>query len=215
MKKALSLLVLLLLVAAAASAQNAKFVQAMEKTIAGMDTLQTPEQWQARSNNFERIAQKEPGEWLPAYYVAFCQIMIFNTEKDQTRLEPLCVKAEQFVHVADSLAPGNSEVYVLLNMITTLRIRLNPMANGQKYGPMAAVYLEKAKALDPANPRADMQEGLTLLFTPPQWGGDKAKAAVILEQAAGKFATFKPASSIHPNWGAEANKMFLEMAKKG
>lgn len=215
MKKVSSLVALLLLVAAAATAQNAKFVQAMEKTIAGMDTLKTPEQWQARSNNFERIAQKEPGEWLPAYYTAFCQIMIFNNEKDQTRLEPLCVKAEQFIHKADSLAPNNSEVYVLLSMVSSLRIRLNPMVNGQKYGPLAALYLEKAKVLDPANPRADMQEGITLLFTPPQWGGDKAKAAVILEKAGQKFETFQPASTIHPNWGKQANQMFLEMAKKG
>ncbi len=117
--------------------------------------------------------------------------------------------------VADSLQPNNSEIYVLLNMVTTLRIRLNPMVNGQKYGPIAALYLEKAQQLDPNNPRADMQEGLALFFTPPQWGGDKAKAVVKLESAQQKFDSFQPASSIHPNWGKEANQKFLEMAKKG
>lgn len=212
MKKVLSLAVFALL-ALAATAQNAKFVQVMEKTLAGMDTLSTAEQWQARSNAFERIAQKEPGEWLPAYYVAFCQIMVFNFEKDQDKLEPLCVKTEHFVALADSLHPNNSEVYVLKNMASSLRIRLNPMANGQKYGMLATLNLEKAKALDPGNPRAVMQEGLSLLFTPPQWGGDKVKAKAKLEEAKQKFGTFKPASSIHPNWGGSAIDRFIEMAK--
>ncbi|MBK6994102.1 MAG: hypothetical protein IPH31_03955 [Lewinellaceae bacterium] len=61
---------------------------------------------------------------------------------------------------------------------------------------------------------AYMQEGATLLFTPPQWGGDKVKAKVTLETAAAKYEAFKPASSIHPNWGKTANEMFIEMANK-
>lgn len=215
MKKALFIAVMLFAFAWNATGQNAKYTQAMEKALAGMDTLKTVDEWLARSNSFERIAQKEPGEWLPAYYTALCQVMVFNLEKDQTRMDPVCTKAELFVHRADSLQPNNSEIYVLLNMVTTLRIRLNPMVNGQKYGPIAALYLEKAQQLDPNNPRADMQEGLALFFTPPQWGGDKAKAVVKLESAQQKFDSFQPASSIHPNWGKEANQKFLEMAKKG
>lgn len=214
MKKTLSIFVFALFALAAQSQQpNPKFVQAMEKALAGMDTLRTPADWQARSNTFERIAQKETKEWLPAYYVAFCQIMIFNTETDATKLEPLCVKTEQFIAAADSLQPNNSEIYVLKSMAASLRIRLNPMVNGQKYGPLASLALEKAKLLDPTNPRVDQQQGLTLLFTPPQWGGDKVKAKALLEQAAEKFAAFQPASTIHPNWGKEANERFLEMAK--
>ncbi|MBL7802222.1 MAG: hypothetical protein JNL02_00685 [Saprospiraceae bacterium] len=215
MKKILLIAALTGVLASVATAQNAKYVQAMEKALAGMDTLKTPEEWLARSNSFERIAQKEPGEWLPAYYTAFCQVMVFNMEKDQSKMEPVCAKAELFVHRADSLSPNNSEVYVLLNMVTTLRIRLNPMVNGQKLGPLAGLYLEKAQKLDPGNPRADMQQGLSLYFTPPQWGGDKQKAVELLDSARQKFETYRPASSIHPNWGKEANLRFLEMAKKG
>jgi hypothetical protein len=84
-----------------------------------------------------------------------------------------------------------------------------------KYGPLAGMQLEKAKSLDPENPRVYMQEGITAYFTPAQWGGDKEKGKQLMETAAAKFETFKPASSIHPNWGKEANVMFLEMVKKG
>lgn len=198
-----------------AQTSQEKYLKAMEKALSCLDTLKTPEQWLTASNNFERIAQKEPKEWLPAYYVALSQAMIFNTTKETTQYEALAKKAETYINQADSLQPNNSEVYVLRSMVSGLYIRLNPMVNGMKYAPIASMQLEKAKALDPENPRAYMQEGLTTYFTPPQWGGDKEKGKKMLETAAAKFQTFKPASSIHPNWGKKGNEMFLEMAAKG
>ena len=215
MKKTLSIAALFLFAwSAQAQTTNEKFVKAMEKALSGMDTLTTAEQWLAASNNFERIAQKETKEWLPSYYVAFCQTMAFNRSQDNTMYELFAKRAEEFIGKADALSPDNSEIYVLKNMISGLFIRINPMVNGQKYGPVAGMQLEKAKKLDPENPRAYMQEGATLLFTPPQWGGDKVKAKAMLEMAAAKYETFKPASAIHPNWGKKVNEMFLEMANK-
>ncbi|MFN0035549.1 MAG: tetratricopeptide repeat protein [Saprospiraceae bacterium] len=215
MKKTLSITALFLFaLSMQAQTPNDKYVKAMEKAFLGMDTLQTSEQWLAASNNFERIAQKETKEWLPPYYVAFCQTMAFNMSKDASMHELFAKRAEEFVNKADALNPDNSEVYVLKSMVSGLFIRLNPMVNGQKYGPVAGMQLEKAKTLDPENPRAYMQEGATLLFTPPQWGGDKVKAKAMLEIAAAKYEAFKPASSIHPNWGEKSNDMFLIMANK-
>ena len=215
MKKLLSLSAFCFLVfSMQAQSVNEKFIKAMEKALSGMDSLKTAEQWLAASNNFERIAQKETKEWLPAYYVAFCQTMAFNMSKDVSMYELFAKRAEEFIGKADVLNPENSEIYVLKSMVSGLFIRINPMVNGQKYGPVAGMQLEKAKNLDPENPRAYMQEGATLLFTPPQWGGDKVKAKTTLETAATKYAAFKPASTIHPNWGQKTNEMFLEMANK-
>ncbi|MEO6758810.1 MAG: hypothetical protein ABIO24_05090, partial [Saprospiraceae bacterium] len=215
MKHTLAILFLLLFAGAAQAQTNSKYVQIMEKSLAGMDTLKTTEEWQARSNAFERIAQKENKEWLPPYYVALCQAMIFNFEKDATKQEALTNKAEQFIAKADSLMPNNSEVYVVKSMVTGMRIRLNPMVNGQKYGMMAGMYLEKAKSLDPTNPRAYTQEGITTYFTPAQWGGSKEKGKELLKTADEKYEAFKPASTIAPSWGKVMNDYILEMVEKG
>lgn len=209
------LIVSLFAFTAQAQTPNEKFVKAMEKALSGMDTLQTAEQWQTASNNFERIAQKEPKEWLAAYYVALSQTMIFNLNPDQAKHEALTKKADEYITKADSLNPNNSEVLVLRSMVSGLYIRLNPMANGMKYGPLAGMQLEKAKSLDADNPRVYMQQGISAYFTPAQWGGDKEKSKALMETAAAKFEAFKPASSIHPNWGKKTNAMFLEMANKG
>lgn len=213
MKKTI-LLFLAALAISVAHAQDDKFVKVMEKAIASMDTLKTYEDWLSASNRFERIAQKETKQWLPQYYVGFCQIMAFNTSQDAAMQELMLKKAEEYVNKADALQPDHSEIYLLKSMVSGLYIRLNPMVNGQKYAPMASAQLEKARRLDTGNPRVDMQEGLTLFFTPPQWGGDKVKAKALLETAASKYESFVPATSIHPNWGKKANEMFLEMAGK-
>ncbi len=215
MKKTLAILSFCLFaVAMQGQNTNEKFVKAMEKALSGMDTLKTAEQWVECSNSFERIAQKEPKEWLPAYYVAFCHDMAFNLSQDPGKQELFTKRAEEFVNKADALNPDNSEIYVLKNMISGLYIRMNPMVNGQKYGPIAAEQLEKALALDPENPRAYMQKGIGLFFTPAQWGGDKVQGKLLMEKADAKFATFKPATPIHPSWGKRINDMFLEMANK-
>lgn len=214
MKNTLFMLLFLALAANLQAQSNPKYVAAMEKALAGMDTLSQGDQWLSKSNMFERIVQKETGEWLPPYYVALCQAMIFNLDQDASKYEALCEKAERFVAVADSLNPDNSEVYVLKSMVAGMRIRINPMVNGQKYGPLAAMTLEKAMTLDPENPRVYMNKGISLFFTPPQWGGDPAKGKELMELADEKFAAFKPASSIHPNWGKTTNDYILEMARK-
>ena len=215
MKKALSIITFCLFtLAIQAQTTNEKFVKAMEKALSGMDTLKTAGQWLECSNTFERIALKEPKEWLPAYYVALGHDMAFNLSQDVSKQELLAKRAEAFINKADALNPDNAEIYVLKSMISSLFIRLNPMINGQKYGPLAAAQLEKALALDPSNPRAYMQKGLTLFFTPAQWGGDKEKGKELFEMADAKFVVFKAASTIHPVWGNRMNNMFLEMANQ-
>ena len=215
MKKALLCFLLAGLGAGIQAQSNEKFVKAMEKTLAGLDTLKTADQWLSKSNAFERIAQKETAEWLPVYYVALCQTMIFNLDQDVAKHEALCDKTDKNLALADSLNPNNSEIYVLRSMAAGMRIRLNPMVNGQKYGPLAGALIEKALSLDPENPRAYMQKGITTYFTPPQWGGSQEKGKELMETAAQKFETFKPASSIHPAWGKTINESILEMANKG
>jgi hypothetical protein len=204
----------LLSLAAQAQTPNDKYIGAMEKALSGMDTIQTAEQWLDFANKFERIASKEPKEWLPAYYVALGQDMAFNMTTDKSKYELLANRAEEFINKADALQPDNAEIYLLKSMVAGLFIRLNPMVNGPKYAPVSQAYMDKSMALDPENPRTYMQQGITLFYTPEQWGGSKTKGKEMLEIAKSKFEVFKPASSIHPNWGKKMNDYFLEMVGK-
>jgi hypothetical protein len=69
------------------------------------------------------------------------------------------------------------------------------------YGPQAAEALETAKKLDANNPRVYLLEGQDKYYTPEQYGGSKEEAKVLFEKSKQLFESFKPASSIHPDWG--------------
>jgi hypothetical protein len=191
------------------SAQNKKYISAMEKNIGVLDTTRDAPGLQNLANNFERIAGAEKAEWLPDYYTAFCYVnMTYSVKGDQ--IDTYCDKAESFLKKADSISPNNSEIYTLKSQIAGARISVNPMARGQKYGTMAAELREKAKELDKTNPRPFYLEGTSLFYTPPMFGGGKDKAKASFLTAQKMYETFTPASTIAPNWGKRSTEYFLK-----
>ncbi|MBL0330931.1 MAG: hypothetical protein IPP64_16350 [Bacteroidetes bacterium] len=212
MKKTLSILALLS-VAIFAEAQNPKYIAAMEKNIAALDTTRDGAKLQNLANNFERIASAEKSEWLPNYYTAYCYVnMTYSTKGNE--IDTFCDRAEKFIKVADSISPNNSEIYTLKAQIASARISVNPMSRGQKYGMESGELREKAKELDKTNPRPYYLEGTAYFYTPPMFGGGKDKAKPVFQKALEMYETFKPASTIAPNWGKNSCTYFLKECDK-
>lgn len=194
-------------------AQNKKYMEAMEKNVAAIDTAGTIEQLQPLENTFERIAHAEKKEWLPYYYAAYANVMM-SYEVKGNNIDTYCDKADVLVNKADSLNPANSEIISLKAQIAAARISVNPMSRVQKYGSEARALREKAKALDPVNPRPWFLEGMSSFYTPSMFGGGKDKAKVAYTKALELYDGFKPASSIHPNWGKRTAEYFLKQCDK-
>jgi hypothetical protein len=208
MKKLATLLILISSITVG-TAQNTRYTGAMEKNIAALDTSRSAAQLQPLANNFERIASAEKKEWLPLYYAAYCYVnMTYSTKGNE--IDTYCDKAESFINKADSLSPNNSEIYAIKAQIAGARISVNPMARGQKYGTESATLREKAKQLDPTNPRPYYLEGTALFYTPAMFGGGKDKAKPVFEKALEMYGKFKPASSIMPNWGQKNTEYFIK-----
>ena len=186
-----------------------KFVKAMEAKIIAVDTTISVQGLTDLANSFERIADAEKNQWLAYYYAAFCNasagLMAANggdmmaAKTDKT--DPYADKAEKQLSKAEELMKDNSEIYIVKKMIATLRMMGDPMNRYMTYGPQAAEALEAAKKLDPNNPRVYLLEGQDKFYTPEQFGGSKDEAKTLFEKSKQLFETFKPASSIHPNWG--------------
>jgi hypothetical protein len=199
------------------NAQDSKYVKAMEKNIALIDSASkgSPALFQDAYNSFERIANANPKEWLPLYYQSFCEIMLGMNQTENAKKDEYYDKSELLINKADSLQPDNSEIYVMKSFVNSMKLSVDPQSRGQKLGMKSGMLLTKAMQLDPENPRAYFLKGQGLMYTPPQWGGGKDKAIPVLETAVQKFAKFKPSSSIMPNWGEARAKAALEEAKKG
>jgi hypothetical protein len=166
------------------------------------------------SNTFERIAAAEKTQWLPYYYAAYAQVMSALMTQDKDKIDGLADKAQANINKADSLQPNNDEVACIRSLIASSRIMVDPQTRGQEYGPESGMQIEKAKQINPENPRVYLLEGQALYYTPEQFGGDKKKAKEVLELALQKYAAFKPASSIAPHWGEAHAKDLLQQAGK-
>ena len=202
-------------------AQSEKFVKAMEQKLVGYDTTRNVEGLQEFANSFERIAEAEKTQWLPYYYAAMSNVNLGYKHVmsagpmggNADKADPHADKAELLINKAEALSKDNSEIYVVKKMIASLRMMGDVMNRYMTYGPQAIEALETAKKLNPDNPRAMMLEGIDLYNTPEQFGGNKAEAKRLLEEAVKKFESFKPESSIHPTWGIGTAQYFLSLMK--
>lgn len=212
--KKLFLLAAVSFLATASFAQSDKYVAGMKSNITLIDSaFKNPPALLDLANKFERIAVAEKNQWLAYYYAAFCQVNYAYMEKDKTKVDAIADKATELIDKADALNPNNSEISCIKSMIASSHMMVNPMQRFQEYGPEAQSYLDAAMQQDAANPRPELLKGQGLKYTPEQFGGGCATAKPVLQSSLAKYATFKPASEIHPTWGRSRVESLLSECK--
>ena len=209
--KKLLLSAIILFIALTSFSQSEKFTQAMKKNLGAMDSsFKNPADLLKLANSFERIASAEKNQWLAFYYAAFCQVNVGFMEQDKSKVDAIADKAASLIATADSLAPNNSEISCIKSMIASCHMMVDPMTRWQEYGAESSSNMEASMSQDPTNPRPYYLKGQGLKYTPEQFGGGCATAKPALETALEKYATFKPASDIHPNWGKQQAEMLIK-----
>jgi len=198
----------------AAAAQSDKYVPAMKKNIALLDSALAKGNAKELANNFERIGDAEKTQWLPYYYAAYCNVISTYTEKDKSSIDATADKAEELISKAEVLAGENSEIDVIKSMIASAHMMVDPQNRYMTYGPTSVGFIQKAQELDPANPRPVYLDAQAKFYTPAAFGGGKDVAKPLFEKALAMFDTFKPASELHPTWGKSATQYFLGLANK-
>ncbi|HMK05476.1 MAG TPA: hypothetical protein VK489_14845 [Ferruginibacter sp.] len=212
--KKIFLLSAVLILSVSAFAQNDKYVAAMKKNIAAIDSsFKNPVDLLTLANNFERIAVSEKGQWLAYYYAALCQVYYTYMEKDKSKVDPIADKATGLINIADSLQPNNSEVSCIKSMIASSHMMVNPMVRYMEYAPEAASAIDDAMRQDPTNPRPEYLKGQGLKYTPEQYGGGCVTAKPVLQSSLDKYNNFKPASEIHPTWGKQRVELLISECK--
>ena len=192
-------------------AQSKKYMGAMKNNIVLIDSaFAKPDLFLSLANTFERIGTAEKNQWLPYYYAAYCRVNYGFMQKDKTANDPIADKTTELINKADSLQLNNSEISVIKSMIATLKMTVNPQQRYMQYGAVIETELQKAMAQDSANPRPYLIKGQNLQYTPAQFGGGCKTAKMQLQKASDRFAAFKPASSISPDWGKAYAAMLLK-----
>jgi hypothetical protein len=202
-----------------AFSQSERYMKAMQDKVVAVDTTRTPDALLELSASFERIANAEKTQWLPYYYAALAQVNAGQAMTQGTmggmkdKLDPVADKAEQLLSQAEALSKDNSEIYIVKKMIARLRLMADPMSRYMQYGPIGQQALDAATKLNPNNPRVYLMQAEDKYFTPEQYGGSKTEAKQLFEESLKKYDTFKPATSIDPNWGRGTAQYFLSQMK--
>jgi hypothetical protein len=192
-----------------------KYEIEMKKNLEKIADCKTASDFMKVANNFERIAAAEKDKWLPYYYSAFVYVLASYVDSSNGRKDIYLDKSDQFIKVADSLQPNNSEVYTLKGMITQARMQVDPMNRWQKYGADATKYFTRAMEIDTLNPRPEYLIGVGIFYTPKQFGGGPTAAKPILEKSLMKFEQFIPENDIMPKWGKEQVMDYLKQISEG
>lgn len=170
-------------------------------------------QWEDAENVFERIANAEPNQWLPHYYIAQLNSLKSWNLKDETLLKAQLDKAQQHLDLAMKISENNAELLVMQAQVLTNWVAYDGSTYGMKYsGEITGLY-HTAYAMAPNNPRvvygkAEWEMGSARFF-----GQDTSPFCADIEKAIELFANFKPETPFHPNWGKDRAVDVLESCK--
>ncbi len=156
----------------------------------------------ASAAKMERAAAVKPQDWLPRYYQAYALLInVFQSKEDGDAKDKTLDQAEAALAQARQLGGDESELLVLQAYIYQARLGISPMLRSMKYSGMVNEAVAKAKALNPANPRAYLVQANNVYYTPAMFGGGAEAAKPLYQEAQARYAAFKPASELAPSWG--------------
>jgi len=190
----------------ASVAQSDKYAAAMKKSMTQMDSAKTVDDLQSAAGSFERIGDAEKTQWLPYYYAALCQTWV-GWRPDVKDKDGNAEKIKAYLAKAEAIET-NSELLAVENMMATQQMLIDPQTRWQTYGQQAGTALQKGMKLDPNNPRLYYLQGMSLMGTPPQFGGGKDKAKPVFEKAVTLYKAAQP-KPLYPAWGLKQTEEAL------
>lgn len=197
------------------TAHGQEFKPTLEKTFVAFDTTRDPAKQVELSNKLSLIAKKWNNEAMAHYYASLSKVILSYTDKLEA------AKRDAYLDDADKeyddmmaiLGKPNDETYVLAAFIANARLGVDGASRWQKYGKIFSENMDKAKELNPDNPRIYYLQGTSKRFTPKMFGGGKKAALPYFEKADALFAKEKGDDILKPSWGKGNNTYFLNDCK--
>jgi tetratricopeptide (TPR) repeat protein len=111
-------------------------------------------------------------------------------------------------------APWETEAAALRGAIlgALIGMQKDPAQAAATLGPESSELLAQAATAAPTSPRVLLFRGQSLLFTPPEYGGDPVEGAALMQKAVDGLAAAMPTDG--PRWGHAEALAWLGFAKK-
>ncbi len=179
----------------------------------GLEMLKNANSLQASMdvvNYFERVAEANKAEWLPLYYAAYASLSVGFQQEKVEKKDEWYQKGLAFVKKAELIKENESELLAMEGYLTLMYISNDAMKRAPLQTRNAIGLLEKAKALNPNNPRPWFIHGQNTFYTPEFYGGGATNAKPLLEKAKVLYESFKPENNLMPVWGKERCESLLK-----
>lgn len=155
--------------------------------------------------DFERILQLKKNEWLVNYYLAMTDFMLSYNAMDAKNNDDLKKYTESSLALLDKSTDANdefAEAWILKMAVNSNRWIYDFQKMNDIIGKLTEAK-DKAKKLDPDNPRFYLVDGTNTYYTPENFGGGADAAMPQLEKSWELFGTFKPKDDTYPDWGKD------------
>lgn len=153
---------------------------------------------------------KEKGNPYLFYYLALAdyRLTTFYIGRDSKKTEIYLKEGKEYLKKAMELEPKEGEFYALYASLLGMEIGLTPQ-DAMSLGMESERYFFKAfdKAKD--NPRVNLLYGVSLLYTPKEFGGGAKRASKYLLKSIALFEKEKIEDPIKPSWGFEEAYTYL------
>ncbi|WP_291186621.1 hypothetical protein [Gilvibacter sp.] len=153
------------------------------------------------SNIFERIANVETDQWLPAYYVALINTIESYEEMDLDKRTAMLNKAQEYLNLAKGVSPSNPELLVVEAQWYISWVAFDGEKYGMQYAPKVAAIYQKAAKIDPENPRVAMGKLEWDMGSASFFGQDPAEFCEDLQKAILLYDNFQASEEFYPQHG--------------
>ncbi len=192
-----------------------EFKEDLTAGFTAFDTTRSMNEMVAASNHLGLIAKKWTDQWSANYYAGYSLIILSYVEKDEKKRDAYLDDADILVNKAkEEYKSDYDEMYVLDAMLANARLAVKPMGRFKKYGDLFNSGIEKAKSMQPNNPRIYFLQGNSIYYTPKMFGGGSKNAFQYFEKAAELYQNEKEDDINKPYWGKRKNAEMLNKCRE-
>lgn len=185
------------------SAQEAQFSEIRQTIETAVDSLQPEKLIELTEEKLETLSEADDSriQKYAYYYRGYSNYRLQNSFPDinDDNKEKYLDEAVAMFEKAVELDPDFAEAHAMLG--SCYGMKASGFFSGMKYGPKSDEAMDKAKELEPDNPRVVMLDAIGTLFKPSAFGGSTDKAIEGLRHAAELFEEWEPSNEYAPRWG--------------
>ena len=203
-------LFLLFFCVSSSKAQTASFETSISDAANYFNQISKEDQYAISLKQFIALSNSYPKEWLPKYYAALVQVKITLLSKGD--MDAQADIAIDWINKCKQLQI-NDEILCAESLVLTTKMQVNPTFRWLSYKDRIYGSLQKAKTINPNNPRIYVLEASLQYHLPKLIGGGCNKALPIAKQAE-KFLKLEDGKRKYlPSWGFTSIKEILTNCK--